>query len=189
MNASASHATLTIAPKHANPRAVVNRRFGGLSVCDPRFADLHASTTATALDMAAGIKRLALAGGISGKRASAWRKEGRGNPLFEVTELVGKLAALNEHPGAIVAHVSAALHHGFLSMTKAQLVDRFWELMAREAEKEGRENGASQTFARTGDLSTLRRTMLEEAGVQQEIAAVALELERLGVDPVTYYER
>lgn len=177
------HATVPVTLDHANARAIVTRRFGMLTVSDPRLSDLHASTTATALDMAAGIKRLALAGGISGKRASAWRKEGRGNPLYEVTELVGKLAALNEHPGAIVAHVSAALHYGFLSMTDADLVRRFWDLMRNEAEAEGRENVASQTFGHTGDLSALRRAMLDEAGRQQELAGVTLELERRGIDP------
>lgn len=178
-----AHATPLVRQEHANPRAIANRRFGALSVSDPRLSDLHASTTADALELAGGIKQLALAGGITGKRASAWRKEGRGNPLFDVTELVGKLAALNAHPGAIVAHVYAALHYGLMSATDADLVRRFWELLRTEAEAEGRENAASQTFAHSGDLSTLRRTMLDEAGRQQEIAAVTLELERRGIDP------
>lgn len=157
-----------------------------LSVSDPRLSDLNAATTADALELAGGIKQLALAGGITGKRASAWRKEGRGNPLFEVTEMVGKLAALHAHPGAVVAHVYMALHHGLMSDTNESLARRFWQLMRMEAEAEGRENAASQTFAQTGDLATLRRTMLDEAGRQQELAATTLELERRGVDPRDY---
>lgn len=178
-----AHATVAPAEEHANPRAISARRFGAYAVSDPRLSDLHASTTADALDLAGGIKQLALAGGISGSRASAWRKEGKGNPLYDVTELVGKLAALNQHPGAIVAHLYAALHFGLMSATDADLVRRFWSLMEREAEKEGRENGVSQTYARSGDLAGLRRAMLEEAGVQQELAALTLELERRDIDP------
>lgn len=181
-----AHAMPPATPEHENPRASVNRRFGALSVCDPRLSDMHAATTAEALELASGIKQLALAGGISGKRASAWRIEGKGNPLYDVTRVVEGLAALNQHPGAIVAHVYMSLHHGLMSATDADLVRRFWSLMEREAEKEGRENGASQMYGRTGDLAGLRRAMLDEAGVQQEIAAVTLELERRGIDPRTY---
>jgi hypothetical protein len=146
--------------------------------------DLLAAATATALDAASdGIKQLARAGSISGQRASAWRKEGKGNPLYDLNLVVYRLTVMGQHPGAILASLHAAMNQGLLGLSDDQLVDRFWALSRGESEKEARENTASALFAQTGDLEELERAGLAEAGVEMERAAVCRELRRRSIDP------
>jgi hypothetical protein len=159
----------------------------GANVARPCLDAMLAASTATAWDMSvSGLKHIERAAGISKSRASRWSREGEGNPLYDVNQIVYKLAALGQHPGAIVASVYQTLHHGMMSLSDAALVERFWKLMRLEAEAQGREDAASQTFAQTGDLGTLRRALLDEAGREQELAAVALELDQRGIDPRTW---
>jgi hypothetical protein len=164
---------------HSRPRAhAQSRRI---------VADLHASATAVALDLSASqLKHIARAGGISVSRASRWRTEGAGNPLFDTSQFVYGLAQTGQNPAAIVAHLTMILHHGMLGASDDALVQRFWLLMEEEEKAECRENTASKMLARTGDLAALRRALLDEASRQEQLAAVCLELERRGIDPTKY---
>jgi hypothetical protein len=167
---------------HAKKSPVVAR-----GAVDPRVEELQASAVALSLDLATSQrKHLAVAGGVTVSRASRWATEGRGNPLFDLTQMIVSLTAANQHPGALIAHAHMAMEAALMSVSDADLVRRFWEAMGREAEKEGAENRVSQTFARTGDLEALRRAMLDEAALQTEIAALCLEMERREIDPRSF---
>jgi hypothetical protein len=164
---------------HAHPSQKCAR-----GAADPRLEQLQASAVALSLDLATTQrKHLAIAGGVTVSRASRWATEGRGNPLFDLTQMIVSLVANGQHPGALIAHAHMAMEAALMSVSDADLVRRFWEALEKEAEKEGRENAVSQTFARTGDLEALRRAMLDEAALQTEIAALCLEMERRGIDP------
>lgn len=151
---------------------------------DPRLEQVQAAAVALSLDLASSQrKQLAVAGGVTVSRASRWATEGKGNPLFDFTQMIFSLTGTGQHPGALVAHAHMAMEAALMSVSDADLVRRFWEAMEREAHKEGAENAVSQTFARSGDLETLRRVMLDEAAAQTELAALCLEMERRGIDP------
>lgn len=148
--------------------------------------DLLAGATALSLDMSTTQnKRLARAGGISASRASRWRTEGRGNPLWDVTSLVYRLGAFGEHPGAVVAHLLTTMRQAMMPLSDADLVRRFWTLMEEEDDAECAENKASARLANGGTMEDLERASLEEATLQQELAATIRELRRRRIDPRT----
>lgn len=172
-----------IAPKltSGNGRSHATRR---AMVANASLDDCLATATALSLDLSVtGLKHLQNAGGISKSRASRWRSEGRGNPLFDVTALIYRLTATGQSAGAIVAHAFTTLHQALMPISDAELVRRFWLLMGEESEAEGRENLKQATFGYSGDLEGLERAALEEAGTQHELSAVCRELRRRGIDP------
>lgn len=172
--------------KHGKTKPVIPPRFGKVSA-DPVLDDLLAAATAVSLDLATSqVKHLARAGAISPQSASRWRIEGKGNPLFDLTKLIYRLMQMGQHAGVIVAHAMTTLAHSLMPVSDADLVARFWRLMEEEAAKEGRENSAQNTLARTGDLEELERATLDEAGTQVELAATARELRRRRIDPRTW---
>lgn len=146
--------------------------------------DLLAGATALSLETcASGIKHLAKAGGISGSRASRWRTEGKGNPLYDLTSVVYRLGVMGQHPGAIVAHVLTTMRQALMPVSNDELVRRFWDLMEREDDAECAENKAAARLANGGTLEDVERASLEESAIQQELAATIRELRRRGVDP------
>lgn len=146
--------------------------------------DVLAAAVATAWDLATSqLKHLAKAGGISISRASRWSRDGRGNPLWDVTTAIYRLVEAGQHPGMIVAHIHTTLSQALMPTTDEALVERFWKLMEEESELEGSENRAQATYARTGDIAALEGATLREAGIQQDLAAVCRELRRRGIDP------
>lgn len=156
-------------------------------VADPILDDLLAEATGMALTLSTtGLKHIERAGGISKARASRWTREGRGNPLYDITVILYRLTVAGQSAGAIVSHAIATLHHGLMPTNDAALVERFWKLMGVESVKEGCENGAQSEFGRSGDLAELERATLDEAGIQQELAAVCRELRRRKIDPRKY---
>jgi hypothetical protein len=170
--------------KHARNGDARPSRFALSSGADPVLDDLLKSATALSLEMATSqVKHLAKAGGISASRASRWRVHGEGNPLFDLTGLVYRLGAMGQHPGAVAAHVLTTLYHSLMPISDTDLVRRFWNLMDREGDAECRENKAQGRLAGGGSLEDLERATLEEAGVQQELAATIRELRRRGIDP------
>lgn len=179
----ATLATQYVAPprmKRAQSAPMFPHPVGMPSVQD----DYLASATATALSFASdGIKQLARAGSISGQRASAWRREGKGNPLYDLNVIVYRLTVMGQHPGALLASLHAAMNQALLGLSDGQLVERFWTHCRRENEKEARENLASTMFADSGDLEELERAGLAEAGEEMERAAVCRELRRRSIDP------
>lgn len=172
--------------EHGGPGPIRKRSFGVLPGRDPRAEDVLASGVALALDMATGpVKRLAAAGSISPQRASAWRSEGKGSPLFDISLIVYNLTVNGDHPGAVVAQVHTAMMQGLLTMTTDALVRRFWTLTDEEHDAECSENRKLSEFQQTGDLEALERADMGEAMLQLERAAVCRELRRRGVDPRT----
>jgi hypothetical protein len=173
--------------EHGGFGAMIPSGCGTSSGRDPLAEDHLAAATALALDMATTqVKQLAHAGAISPQRASAWRTEGKGNPVYDLSLVVYHLTLMGEHPGAILAQVHTAMLQALLGISDAELVRRFWKALDQECHKEGAENAATAAFARTGDLRGLARAMRGEAGLQHEIAAYAEELDRRGIDPRTY---
>lgn len=100
--------------------------------------------------------------------------------IYRHDELI--LAAGDPYRLAAHAHATAqqAMLHG---KSTDELVARFWELMAVEAQREGAENVESQGFAHGGDLLALAFAHEAEASVSLELAAIARELDLRGVDP------
>lgn len=173
-------------PAHAKNGASRSPRYGRPSG-DEVLSDLLATSTALSLDLAStGLKQLAIAGKVSPSRASRWRKTGRGNPVYDVTQVIYWLTHMGQNSGAIVSHAQTTLHHALLPVSDDDLVERFWRLMGTESEAEGRENRATSMFGATGDLETIERAMLDEAGIQTELAAVCRELRRREIDPRTH---
>lgn len=170
--------------EHAHSAPVCNQAYGKSSA-DPMLDDHLAAGVGLALDLCtSAVKQLAKAGNISPQRASAWRLEGKGNPVYEVTTLIYHLTRMGQHPGALLAQFHTAMYQAHLGISDAALVHRFWKLMELECVKEGRENAASVTFGKTGDLERLERTKMDEAATEFEIAALARELRRRGIDPL-----
>lgn len=170
--------------ERAKSRRMFPRSVGKVSGRCPITEDALAAATATALDLATtGIKQLASAATISPQRASAWRIEGRGNPLYDLSLVVYNLTLAGEHPGAILGQVHTAMLQGLLGISDDALVSRFWKAMEMESAKEGAENAATAMFVRTRDLKGLAKAMRDEAGLQWEIAAYAEELDKRGIDP------
>lgn len=168
-----------IAPPSARTHAMQTR-----NVADVYLDDALASATALSLDLSTScLKHLERAGGISKTRASRWTKEGKGNPLFDVTKVVYGLMKAGQHAGTIAAHILTTIAQSLMPVSDAELVDRFWKLMGTESDVEGRENRIQSTFAVTGDLDGLERATLDEAGVAHELAAVCRELRRRRIDP------
>jgi hypothetical protein len=168
-----------IAPPTARAHAMKRR-----DVADPRLDDALAAATAISLDLSvSGLKHLERAGEVSKTRASRWTKEGKGNPLFDVTRIVYLLMKSGQHAGVIAAHVLTTLAQGLMPIADAELVRRFWMLMGSESDVEGKENRLQATFSVTGDLEGLERATLDEAGVAHELAATIRELRRRNIDP------
>src|SRR5687767_2487329 len=133
--------------KHATPRAMV---------ADPFLDDSLAAACAMTLDLSVTcLPHLERAGTISKSRASRWVKEGRGNPLFDVTRIVYHLMKSGQHAGAIAAHILTTLSQSLMPISDADLVSRFWSLMGKESDVEGTENRQQATYAMTGDLEGL----------------------------------
>ena len=171
-------------PSMASATRSTHARTASKCARDPYLEDCLASATAVSLDLSvSGLKHLAKAGGISRSRASRWRSEGKGNPLFEVTSLVFKLMAAGQHAGVLAAHILTTLHQAVMPLTEEELIDRFWLLMGLESEAEGRENHEQAMFAFSGDLEGLEKAALDEAGLQHELAATIRELRRRKIDP------
>lgn len=167
--------------------AVRSRATHAPMVADPYLADALASATALSLDLSTtGLKHLERAGGISKSRASRWSREGRGNPLFDVTMVTYRLMQAGQHAGAIAAHVLTTLAQSLMPQSPAELVARFFTLMREESQREGRENEAQAAYAETGDLEALERATLAEAGIQHKLGAVCRELRRRKIDPRTF---
>lgn len=146
--------------------------------------DLLADATAVSLDMAAdGIKQLAYAGQISGQRASAWRREGKGNPLHDLTLVVYRLMRIGQRPFHLIAHLMVTINQAMLGLSDEALIRRFWTLTEEECAAECAENLAVARFQADGDLRALERADQEEAERQMERAAVSRELRRRGLDP------
>lgn len=169
--------------QHAHSEPIGKRAFGKFSA-DPVLDDHLAAGVGLALDLCTSqVKQLARAAGITPQRASAWRIAGKGNPVYEISSVVYNLTRMGYHPGALIGQVHTAMYQGMLGVSDAELVRRFWSLMESENTKEGAENAASATFARTGDLESLERTKMDEAATEFEIAALSRELRRRGIDP------
>lgn len=173
--------------QHGGFRPIRKAHVGGCSGRDPVAEECLAAGVALALDMATGpVKRLAKAGSISPQRASAWRSEGKGNPVYDLSLLVFNLTVNGDHPGAILAQVHTAMIQGLLTLSTDALVRRFWTLTDEEHDAECSENRKLSEFQRTGDLEAMERADMGEAMIQMERAAVSRELRRRGVDPRTY---
>lgn len=180
---SAATVRATPAVEHGIAAPVVKRPFGKFSA-DPVLNDHLAAGVGLALDLCTTqVKQLAKAAGISPQRASAWRTEGKGNPVFEITSVVYHLTRMGQHPGALIGQIHTAMYQGMLGTSDVDLVRRFWTLMEQESVKEGRENAAAATFANTGDLERLERTKMDEAATEFELAALSRELRRRNIDP------
>jgi hypothetical protein len=128
-------------------------------------------------------KLLAVAGGYTGRRA---RQVKVGEKTATVTRFFMWLESLIEAGLSvfpILAKVQTVALRALLKMDDAQLVKRFFDLLDKEAELEGNENRITATFARSGDLAGLADAAERESAVSQELAAVARELAKRGIDP------
>lgn len=163
---------------HANSTAEFAR-------VSPRHADSIADLTARTLRFAApSCKALGIAGGVTQKRGSAWWREGRGSPLYDAFAFLYALARNPKgRPGAVVAAARSILRETMLPISDADLVQRFRDLKGEEDSAEGAENAAGSRVPWTGDLLSYERALLDEASVQEELAAVCRELRRRNVDP------
>lgn len=153
---------------------------------DPRTADRLLEMAGKGLDLACDGNngRLARTIGADKADASRWRRGQRNGRHARFFADVYNLAANEKtNPWALLAEAHAAAESGMMALSDEALVRRFAELMRHEAEREGTENGLSQTFALTGDLASLADALIAEAGVEMELAAVCRELDRRGLDP------
>lgn len=166
----------------ANPARMFSRTFGPST--DPRRDDMLAETTALALCSATGaIKQLASAGSISGKRASAWRRSGQGNPLHDLTLIVDRLTRMGQHPHALVVHLCVTITHALIDMRDEDLIQRWEAVCDEEAEAATRARLALLRLPRGGDLAAVERADQEQAERLMERSALAREMRRRGLDP------
>lgn len=125
--------------------------------------------------------------GVAPSDTSRWRRGQRGGPHARFFEDVYRLASNPKtNPWALMAEAHAAAEAGMMALSDDALVRRFDELLAHEAEREGTENGLSQTLHQHGDLRALADALVAEAGVEMELAAVCRELARRDIDPLSW---
>jgi hypothetical protein len=166
--------------RHEAPRP----RFSGPG--HDRILSYHlAEGTAGALRLASPtIKRLAAAGRISPKRASAWWCEGRGNPVYDVTLLLYHLAQDERCSAeAVLAHFQVTVEQARAATWSVdQVIAEFWRLMDAEPAADGEQKLSAQRFGR-GEAEDLEAAHLREAAVQIELVALKRDLDRRRVDP------
>lgn len=161
---------------------------------NPRTEDWLRRRAGEGLDMACDGNngRLARALGTDPSDTSRWRNARRPGPHSRFFTDVYRMAANpRTNAWALLAEAHAAAEAGLMAMTDEQAVRRWRELMQHEAEREGAENGLSQTLAYVpSDKEAVRAALLalagalvSEAGVELELAAMCRELARRDIDP------
>jgi hypothetical protein len=152
-----------------------------LEKTDPKRADEIRAYAGEALEE---TKKIASAWGVSTRRVRQMRGGERTAAVSRFFIYLASLPLQGLSPYPLATKVQGVAYQSMiLSMDDNALVKRFWELMAREAEREGIENQCSAMFARNGDVAELADCTEREAAISIELAAVARELSKRGIDP------
>lgn len=151
---------------------------------DPRRHDELSLRGARAFRRAApSLKVTTTALGVSDTTASAWQTSGEGSPATAFYCLIDRLAQdPRAHPGALVTEAKITLLESVMPLSDHDLAKRFWQLTLDEAAVEGRLNETQQMFAANGDLSALAAAARAVADNATELAVVAGELVKRGID-------
>ena len=155
---------------------------------DPRVRAFIASTVpATIRALASSITKIGLAAGVDRSRVSHWIADGDGNPVYDHSLLLWKLA--NDpggNPHILLAHYQATIDHA--RMSDDDIHDAVVRFLAITHELEPNAECDENKAVNRRDADAMELCDLKKAALHNERAGLRRFLRMKNVDPFTYLE-